>query len=100
MLSHMKPAAWLLNLSRGAVVVEADLIEALQSGNIAGAALDCFETEPLPSTSPFWTMQNVIVTPHTGGETNQMERRFIDLLLENIARLDAGRELLNEISKH
>ncbi len=100
MLSHMKPAAWLLNLSRGAVVVEADLIEALRSENIAGAALDCFETEPLPSTSPFWTMQNVIVTPHTGGETNQMERRFIDLLLENIARLDAGRELLNEISKH
>lgn len=97
MLLRMKPTAWLLNLSRGAVVVEADLIEVLRSGKIAGAALDCFEPEPLKSTSPFWTMPNVIVTPHTGGETNQMERRFIDLLLENIARIHSGHELLNEV---
>lgn len=97
MFLRMKPSAWLLNLSRGAVVVEADLIEALRSGKIAGAALDCFEPEPLATTSPFWIMPNVIVTPHTGGETNQMERRFMDLLLENIARLHHGDELLNEV---
>ena len=98
MLAHMKPTAWLLNLSRGAVVVEADLVEALRCARIAGAALDCFETEPLASTSALWTMPNVIITPHTAGETDQMERRFVDLLLENIARLDAGLELLNEIT--
>lgn len=98
MLSHMKPTAWLINLSRGAVVVEEDLLEALRTGRIAGAALDCFETEPLAETSPFWTMPNVIVTPHTGGETNQMERRFVDLLLDNISRLEKGGDLLNEIS--
>lgn len=98
LLRRMKPSAWLINVSRGPVVVEADLIAALQSGAIAGAALDCFEQEPLPSGSPLWVMDNVIVTPHSAGETNQMERHFIDLLLENIRRMNAGDHLLNEIN--
>jgi phosphoglycerate dehydrogenase-like enzyme len=97
MLSHLRRTAWLINLSRGAVVVEADLVDILEGDRIGGAALDCFETEPLAPSSPLWALPNVLITPHTGGETDQMERRFVDLLLENLSRLAAGGDLVNEV---
>jgi phosphoglycerate dehydrogenase-like enzyme len=97
MLSHLRRTAWLINLSRGAVVVEADLVDMLEGDRIGGAALDCFESEPLAPSSPLWSLPNVLITPHTGGETDQMERRFVDLLLENLSRLTTGRDLVNEV---
>jgi phosphoglycerate dehydrogenase-like enzyme len=66
-LAAMKPSSVLVNVARGGVVHETALIEALARRQIAGAALDVFETEPLPPEHPFWTMDNVIVTPHLGG---------------------------------
>ncbi len=66
-LDAMKPSSFLVNLARGGVVDETALVEALKAGRIAGAALDVFNEEPLPSHHPFWAMQNVIITTHQGG---------------------------------
>lgn len=96
-LSAMKPTALLVNCARGRVVDEDALIDALKAGRIAGAALDVTREEPLPETSPLWSMENVIVTPHTGGETADYERRVIDLLVENLGRMARGEELLNPV---
>lgn len=94
----MKPGAALINVARGAVVDEPAMIAALQSGRLAAAGLDCFVTEPLPEDSPLWTMENVVVTPHAGGETRAYEDRIVDLLLENIERLWRGeKDLANQI---
>jgi D-3-phosphoglycerate dehydrogenase / 2-oxoglutarate reductase len=65
----MRPGAFLINVARGPVVNEAALIDALRSGRIAGAALDVFDTQPLPDTHPFWQMPQVIITPHVAGLT-------------------------------
>ena len=89
-LSLMQPTAHLINVARGRVCVEAALVEALAHGRIAGAALDCTEVEPLARDSPLWAMPNVLITPHTAGETRRYEDRVIDLLLENIAKLRCG----------
>ena len=66
-LAAMKPSSFLINLARGGVVDEPALVEALKAGRIAGAALDVFTQEPLPTDHPFWSMQNVIITTHQGG---------------------------------
>src|SRR5262249_13554311 len=68
-LAAMKPSAWLVNVARGRVVNEPALIQALERKGIAGAALDCVWDEPLPPTSPLWGLPNVLITPHTAGET-------------------------------
>ncbi|MFN3854564.1 MAG: D-2-hydroxyacid dehydrogenase [Phreatobacter sp.] len=96
-LAAMKPSALLVNCARGRVVDEAALVEALRSGRIAGAALDVTVEEPLPEASPLWSMANVIITPHTGGETADYERRVVDLLLDNLGRLARGEPLLNPV---
>ena len=85
----MKSSAFLVNVSRGRVVDEPALIRALQ-GTIAGAALDCFWDEPLPTDSPLWACENALITPHTAGETRRYEDNVIDLLLENLGRLRRG----------
>jgi len=77
------------------VIDEAALIEALSEGKIAGAALDVFEEEPLPKTSPFWRMDNVIITPHTGGSTAAYWERAGNLFAENLRRFQCGEPLLN-----
>ena len=97
-LSQMKPTAHLINMARGRVVDEPALIAALQNGTIAGAGLDCVWEEPLPPDSPLWAMGNVLMTPHTGGETQQYEERVVAIVLENLERMWRGeRPLVNEV---
>ena len=96
--SQMKPSAYLVNVARGACVDEPALLDALKSGEIAGAAIDHFLDDPLPEDSPFWDIDNVIITPHTGGETRMYEENVIDILLENLDRLWRGEhDLVNQV---
>ena len=94
----MKESAYLINVARGGCVDEPALLAALRSGAIAGAGIDHFWEEPLPQDSPFWDLDNVLITPHTGGETCMYEENLIDILLENLNRLWRGEtELLNQV---
>ncbi len=93
-LAAMRPNAWLVNVSRGALVDGPALLEALRAGRLAGAVLDVFAEEPLPADSPWWDAPNVIVTPHASGATM---RFFDDLLVENVRRYLAGEPLLNPV---
>jgi len=93
-LAAMKPQAFLVNVARGKVVNEPALVEALEHKRIAGAALDCVWEEPLPATSPLWGVPNVLITPHTAGETRRYEDNVIDLLLENLELLWRGEAVL------
>jgi phosphoglycerate dehydrogenase-like enzyme len=93
-LSLMKPSAHLVNVARGRVVDEDALIRALQEKRIAAAGLDVTREEPLPAASPLWEMTNVLITPHTAGETQRYEDGVIDLLLENLNRLWRGEATL------
>jgi D-2-hydroxyacid dehydrogenase (NADP+) len=90
----MKGSAYLINVARGRVVDEAAMLSALKGGQIAGAGLDCFHDEPLPASSPFWDFENVLITPHTAGETRRYESNIVDLLLENLDRLQNGNSAL------
>lgn len=97
-LAAMKPTAMLVNVARGKVVDEAAVIAALQSRRIRAAALDVTREEPLPATSPLWAMPNVLITPHSAGETQAYEDNVIDILIENLDRLARGEaELRNGI---
>lgn len=89
-LAAMKSSAFLINVARGRVVDEAALIAALASGRLAGAGIDCVHEEPLPADSPLWTLSNALVTPHSAGETRAYERNIVDMLLENLGRLERG----------
>lgn len=93
-LAAMKPSATLINVARGKVVNETALIAALDQKRLAGAALDCVWDEPLPATSALWDMPNVLITPHTAGETRRYEDNVIDLLLDNLERQWRGEALL------
>jgi D-2-hydroxyacid dehydrogenase (NADP+) len=88
--SAMRPTSYFINLARGGVVDEEALISALESGQIAGAALDVFNHEPLPQDHPFWTMNNVIVTAHLGGFYDGYADRALPVVEENIRRFLAG----------
>lgn len=97
-LALLKPTAQVINVARGRVVDEPAIIAALQGGKIAGAALDVTADEPLPADSPLWAMPNVLITPHTGGETHMYEDNVLDFMMENIARLQRGEAaLVNQI---
>ena len=97
-LAAMQPGAYLINMARGRVVDEPALIAALNEGAIAGAGLDCMWEEPLSAESPLWAMENVIITPHSAGETRQYESNVIEILVENIGRLSRGETtLVNQI---
>lgn len=93
-LAAMSSEAWLINVSRGALVDAAALLDALRGGRLGGAVLDVFEREPLPADDPLWDTPNVIVTPHASGAT----LRFLDeLVVENVRRYLAGEPLLDPI---
>jgi len=96
-LAAMRPDAYLVNVARGRVVDEPALIRALQEGRLSAAALDVTWEEPLPAASPLWAMPNVLITPHTAGETRAYEDNVIDILLENLARLWRRVALRNEV---
>jgi phosphoglycerate dehydrogenase-like enzyme len=89
----MKPGALFINTARGAVVNEADLIEALRTNRIAGAALDVFEREPLPAGSPFRSLPNVVLTPHAAGVTPETTEAGLALAVENVFAFLAGRPI-------
>ena len=93
-LAALPAHAWLINVSRGALVDEPALLGALQAGRLAGAVLDVFGQEPLPPDSPWWETPNVIVTPHASGSTL---RFFDELVVENVRRYLAAEPLLNPI---
>jgi len=96
-LRAMKSTAYLINISRGSVVDEPALIEALREHRIAGAALDVFEREPLPADSPLWDLASVNVTPHISTTSEHFSRRQADLFLENLRRYLAHQPLRNVV---
>jgi phosphoglycerate dehydrogenase-like enzyme len=95
----MKPTALLVNIARGDICDEAALVHALTHGQIAAALLDVFHEEPLPPTSPLWSLPNVILTPHTSGFTPHYEERAAAIFTENLRRYVAGELLLNTVRK-
>ncbi len=96
-LRAMKSSAFLVNIARGGVVDEPALIQALQEGKIGGAGLDVFAQEPLPSSSPLWGMDNVILTPHIAGMTPHYHERALEVFAENLRRYLAGQPMLNRV---
>ncbi len=97
--AHMKRGAILINVARGPVVVEKDLVTALEAGRLGGAGLDVAEIEPLPADSPLWEMPNVIITPHVGAQSLRRADDTTNLVCENLRRNFAGRPLLNVVDK-
>lgn len=97
--SQMKSTAYLINIGRGVIVKLAELVEALTSQTIAGAALDVFEQEPLPADHPLWPMDNVIITPHVAACSVRIAERHLEVLLDNVRRFEAGKPLVNVASK-
>lgn len=98
-LAELPRSAVLVNIGRGASVDEAALVAALSGGELAGAGLDVFETEPLQSDSLLWQMENVIITPHHAGDLDDYAERVAALFLENLARYRVGQPLQNVIDK-
>ncbi|MCH7551890.1 D-2-hydroxyacid dehydrogenase [Patescibacteria group bacterium] len=96
---QMKPTAVLVNIGRGAIVNERELIDALENKVIAGAALDVTEEEPLAKESPLWEMDNVIITPHHSGISERYMERAIDLFCENLKAYLKGEKLPNLVDK-
>lgn len=91
--------ARVVNVGRGPLIVQDDLVDALAAGRIAGAALDVFEVEPLPAGSPLWTMDGVLVSPHMSGDVVGWKDMLVELFSDNLARFRDGRELRNVVDK-
>jgi len=98
-LAQMKPDAYLIVVSRGGIVDENALSDALQGGRLAGAGLDVTEIEPLPEESPLWDAPNLVITPHIAGDSIEKERRCVEILRENLQRYANGETLVNVIDK-
>ncbi|EME53286.1 D-2-hydroxyacid dehydrogenase [Amycolatopsis decaplanina] len=95
----MKPGARFVNVGRGELVVTSDLIGALRDGPLGGAALDVFDTEPLPSDSPLWTMENVLISPHMSGDFVGWRNTLVEVFADNFRRWRAGEPLRNVVDK-
>ena len=98
MLATMRPGACLYNVSRGSLVDEGALLDAIEAGHLAGAGLDVFAQEPLPADSPFWELENVIVTPHAAGRSVREFDRLCALFVANLGRYRRGEPLANAVS--
>ncbi|MEI7769386.1 MAG: D-2-hydroxyacid dehydrogenase [Chloroflexales bacterium] len=96
----MRPDAYLINIARGEIVDEPALIAALGRGQIAGAGLDVFATEPLPADSPLWGLPNVFVTPHISWNSPEVRLRILALFIDNLRRYLLGEPLANIVDKH
>jgi phosphoglycerate dehydrogenase-like enzyme len=96
-LSALGPRGFVVNVGRGPTVVEADLVDALRSGKIAGAALDVFEIEPLPAESALWLMPDVLVSPHMSGDYAGFEVEMVRVFTDNLARWLRGEPLHNVV---
>jgi phosphoglycerate dehydrogenase-like enzyme len=94
----MKSTAWIVNIARGAIVDEVALAEALEAGVIGGAALDALTVEPLPRESPLWSLENVIITPHSSNSSPNVRQRTVALIQENLRRFKTGEPLLNVVN--
>lgn len=99
LLAGMRPDAVLLNLSRGSIVDEPSLVAALRQGRLRGAALDVFQTEPLPPESPLVDLPNVLRTPHAGSASPRFWERQSDLMADNLARYLRGEPLVNLVDR-
>src|SRR5262245_27726478 len=98
-LDRMRPASILINVARGPVVVEHDLVAALESGHLGGAGLDVTEVEPLPTDSRLWDLPSVIITPHVGAQSTRRADNTTNLVCENLRRYFAGQPLINLVDK-
>ncbi|MGE5263560.1 MAG: NAD(P)-dependent oxidoreductase, partial [Acidobacteriota bacterium] len=98
-LRSMKPTAFIVNIARGEIVDETALVRALKENWIAGAGLDVFAKEPLPTDSELWKLENVLMAPHISSATPYYDDRAVDLFSENLRRYLRGDELLNLVNK-
>lgn len=98
-IKAMKRTAVVVNIGRGKVVYLTALTQALQDGRLGGACLDVFEEEPLPEGHPLWSMENVIITPHLAGDSDEIHERRMTVILENCQRFRDGEPLLNVVDK-
>jgi phosphoglycerate dehydrogenase-like enzyme len=98
-LARMKPDAYLINVGRGPLIDESALYDVLNEKKIGGAALDVFEEEPLPADSPLWSLENLLITPHTAGMTQKLWERHYTLFSENLRRYFSGQPLLAVVDK-
>jgi phosphoglycerate dehydrogenase-like enzyme len=98
-LAQLKPGAWVLNFGRGDLVVDVDLVAAVRDRLIAGAVLDVFTTEPLPSEHPFWTTSGIVVLPHVGGLHPTRDTIVASLWVDNLQRFLAGQPLLQVVDR-
>jgi phosphoglycerate dehydrogenase-like enzyme len=98
-IRNLKRGSYILQMSRGAIVNEAALVDALEEGHLAGAGLDVTETEPLPVGDPLWTAQNLIVTPHTSAVSQLTTDLGWSILSENVGRFVRGEPLMNLVDK-
>jgi len=98
-LALMKPSACLINVGRGALVDEVALTKALQTKQIAGAALDVFEEEPLPQDSPLWALESLLITPHCAGFIENLWERHVEEISVNLSRYLAGQPLVGLVDK-
>ncbi|WP_368508660.1 D-2-hydroxyacid dehydrogenase [Bradyrhizobium lupini] len=96
-LRQMRRGAFLINIARGSVIAESELVEELQAGTIAGALLDVFEREPLPTDSPLWTMPNVLITPHVSGYPSDYTARVFEIFGDNLQRYLEKKPLRNVV---
>ena len=98
-LRAMRADAFLINIARGEVIDEAALVRCLRAGGLAGAALDVFEKEPLPAEHPFWSLPNLVITPHISGYTATYFDRMLAMFEDNLSRYLEGRPLRNVVDK-
>lgn len=98
-LQSLKPGAVLINVGRGGTVDEPALVRALEAGRLRGAALDVYETEPLPMEHPLWRLDNVLLSPHCADNTPRWRERALELFLCNLERFERGEPLLNVVDK-
>jgi phosphoglycerate dehydrogenase-like enzyme len=98
-LRQMRPSGWLLNFGRGELVVDEDLVDAVERGTIAGAVLDVFRQEPLPTDHPFWTTRGITVLPHLGGLHPARDEQVAALFADNLRRFLAGEPLQHVVDR-